>query len=195
MKTSKLKTLLAAVVTGIIVLAGCSADDKAPTTGNAPVVDKDIIIMITSPIVDNLYSRVDPLLEYTVREEGVSSLVPASWVSAKVHHIVDGLQAVTIPVDDPASGSRLPGLDDGLQQLEFIVEPENEGQRKVTVILNYRTDFTAPTINTIQVIADESKTLILLDEPLILNTEDGLIEVNVFLTNDPQPVLQYVIEE
>ncbi len=60
MKTGKLKTLLVAVVSGIIVLAGCNADDKAPATGNAPVEDKDIIIMITSPIVDNLYSRVDP---------------------------------------------------------------------------------------------------------------------------------------
>ncbi|MCZ6629530.1 MAG: hypothetical protein O7E56_15015, partial [SAR324 cluster bacterium] len=148
MKTSKLKTLLAVVATGIIVLAGCNADDTAPATENAPVVDKDLIVMITSPIVGTLYNRDDPELVYTATEVDpateVSTDVSLERLSANVYDVVDSERLNRQEVTNLLSGSTLPAVQDGLHQLEFIVEKEIEEQGSVTVFVNYSTDITPP---------------------------------------------------
>ena len=185
MKKGRLKMLFAAMLAGVFLMAGCgAAEENEEGQGNGPIVQggaSNLILMVSSPISDFLYNRNDPELVYTVTVGLDNQAVEESRLALVVHDLVDGERVNSQPVLNLTSGATLPTVGDGLHQLQFVVTDQS-GAPLVTVFINYATDITPPTIS----FTSLTNSTAFLD--------DGT-EVDVFLTNDPTPLLQYVINE
>lgn len=175
MSRAKLKGLQYLLLAAALALAGCVEVTQETDGGNEPVHVGNQVVTIHSPLANGLYALTDPLLTFTATEtlNDVPTDIPQERLNAAVHDVVDGQNANTQALSAVFSGARLPPVGDGLHKLEFGVDNQGQFPNFVTVLF-YGTDTTTPVI---QITIPDSEL-----------TQDGS-----WLTNDPSPVIDYVI--
>ena len=128
-------TLAAAIVFAVLSCGG--AGDGAPparhtASGNGLTLD------IQSPAENQLYTQPDPKLVYSVADSDSGESVPDDRLEVSVHDVVDDTRTRSVILENAATGSNLPHLDDGLHELEFTVN-DDTGEPLLTASIRFAT--------------------------------------------------------
>jgi hypothetical protein len=148
MNLANFRILPILLLAGVLLLGGCGTPstetetepDEPITTGGTegPPGVQNLIVEISSPIDNRLYNRPDPEFIYSVTEGEQPQPVPVGRLQAFVHDVVDEQRKNARTIPDLVAASRLPVVQDGLHELEFVVTDE-DGERLVTVFVKYST--------------------------------------------------------